>query len=109
MGLFICCDLVSPLLPPCPYLLYLLALGHHMHRDDVTGDGAGIGQTRDRSTIQSRKRHNEPMTYLLWTCRNSARADSLMQWNIGHHNIWSQEQRRLQAKNLWTKEQASHR
>src|SRR6266704_2796424 len=108
MGLFLCWDLLLPLLPACPYLLYQLVIDHHMHRYDVTGDGAGIGQTRESGTIQPRKRHNEPMTDLLWTGGNSASADLLIQRNIGHNNLWSEEQRRLQAKNFWTIDQASH-
>src|SRR3989442_8463441 len=109
MGLFLWGDLLLPLLPAGPYLLDLLFIGHHMHRYDVTGDGAGIGQTRESRTIQSCKRHNETMTDHLWTGGNSASAGSLLQWNIGHHNIWSEEQCRLQSQNLWTIEQASHR
>src|SRR5579864_5128509 len=67
MGLFLCLELVLPLLPACPYLLDLFVIEHHMHRDDVTGDGAGIGQTGESRTIQPTKRHNEAMTDLLWT------------------------------------------
>src|SRR6266487_1291019 len=78
MGLFLCCDLVLPLLPVCTYLLYLLLIGHYMHRYDVTRDGASIGQTRDRRTIQPRHRHNETVTYLLWTSGNSSSAGYLM-------------------------------
>src|SRR5438105_897492 len=101
MGPFLCCDLVLPLLPVCSYLLFLLLMDHHVHRYDVTGDGAGIGQTCESRTIQPCKRHNETMTYLLCTCRKSVGA-GLLQWNIGYHNIRSEEQRRLQAKNFWT-------
>src|SRR3989454_10391025 len=104
MGLFLCCDLVLPLLPACPYLLDLLVVDYHMHRCDVTGDGASIGQTRESSTIQPCKRHNETMVHLLWTGGKRAHAGLLLQRHVGHHNIWSEEQRRLQSKNFWTGE-----
>src|SRR5207247_8975828 len=52
MGLFLCCDLVLPLLPACPYLLDLLVVDYHMHCCYVTGDGACRRQTREGSTIQ---------------------------------------------------------
>src|SRR3989442_220409 len=90
MRLFLYGDLLLPLLPACPYLLDLLFIGHHMHRYDVTRDGAGIGQTRQSRTIEPCKRHNETMTDHLWTGGNRARADSLLQRNIGHHNLCSE-------------------
>src|SRR6266536_3156224 len=109
MGLFLCCDLLLPLLPACPYLLDLLVVDHHMHRCDVTGDGASIGQTRESSAIQPSKWHNEPMMNLLRTGGKRAHAGLLQHWYIGHHNILSEEQRRFQSKNFWTIEQASQR
>src|SRR5205807_3570128 len=84
-------------------------IDHRVHGCDVSGDGAGISKTRDRSTIQPRNRQNETVMYLLWMCGNSASAASLLQRNIGHDNIWSEEQRRLQSQNFWTIKQASHR
>src|SRR5215472_2124172 len=104
MGLFFCRELVLPLLPACPNLLDLFVIDHHMHCYDVTGDRTCIGQTRQSSTIQPCKRHNEPVLHLLWMYGKSTSAGSLLQRNIGHHDTWSEEQRRLQAKNLWTVE-----
>src|SRR5215469_5517801 len=109
MGLFICRDLLLPLLPACPHLLDLFFIHHHMYCRDVSGDGAGVGQTREGGSIQSRNRHNETMMYLLWTGGNSASAGSLLHRNISHHNIWSEEQRCLQSKNFWTGEHAFER
>src|SRR2546423_972514 len=109
MCLFLCRDLLLPLLPTCSYLLHLVFVDYRVHGCDVSSNGAGIGQTSNRSTIQPPNWHNETMTYLLWACGNSAGAGSLLQRNIGHHNLWSEEQRRLQSQNLWTVEQASHR
>src|SRR5207244_7181443 len=34
MGLFLCCDLVLPLLPACPYLLDLLVVDYHMRSEE---------------------------------------------------------------------------
>src|SRR5215469_7183498 len=107
MGLFICRDLLLPLLPACPHLLDLVFVYHHMHCRNMSGDRAGVGQTRESGPIQSRNRHNETMMYLLWTGGNSAIAGSLLQRNIRHRNIWSEEQRGLQAKNFWTGEHVS--
>src|SRR5438067_712768 len=109
MRLFFGWELVLPVIPACPYLLYLFFIEHDMHRCDVTGDGAGIGQTRDSRTIQPSKRHNEAMMNFLWMGGKSTSADSLMERNIDHHNPWSEEQCRLQAKNFWTIEHASQR
>src|SRR5437588_11181202 len=109
MCLFLCRDLLSPLLPANLNLIDLLFINHSVHGCYVSGDGAGISKTRDRSAIQPRNRHNETVMYLLWTCVNSASAGSLLHRNIGHDNIWSEEQRRLQSQNVWTIEQASKR
>src|SRR5579863_5098532 len=107
MGLFLCCNLVLPLLPIYSYLFYLLVVNYHVHGYDVTRDGASIGQTRESSTVHSCKRYNEAMLDLLWMDRKSACTVLLLQWHIDHHNIWSHEQRCLQSKNFWTVQQAS--
>src|SRR5437660_10120288 len=105
MCLFLCRDLLSPLLPACLYLLDLLFINHRVHGCDVSGDRAGISQARDRSTIQSRNRHNETVMYLLWTCGNSASAGSLLQRNSGHDHIWTEVQSALGSQKCGTIEQ----
>src|ERR1700726_2796750 len=109
MCIFLFRNLLLPLMPTRSYLLHLLFIDYRVHGCDVSGDGARIGQASNRSTIQSPNWHNETMTYLLWTCGNSAGAGSLLQRNIRHHNLWPEEQRRLQSQNFWTIEQASPR
>src|SRR2546428_9259624 len=97
------------ILPLGTHHLYLIRINGHMCSDHMRRGRTSIGQTCHSSTVQLRNRHNETMMYLLWMCGNIASAGSLLQRNIGHNNILSEEQRRFQSKNFWTIEQASQR
>src|SRR5229473_4482685 len=62
-----------PAFPRLTYLIRIIQINSHMHRNHMFSDRASIRKALNRRSIQSRDWHNHTVMYILW-----------MYWNIAN-------------------------